>query len=126
MPSFEGNCQGLVNVTAAISFNVDAVREELICLRQRFGEAMPTREYWRIRDEMFIEAMAKQTEMLARAILQLAGAIGKTDFPNLDNQTFDTPTALDMPNFGECLSQYYCPPGYMKNAEGVCIPIEEE
>ena len=126
MPTYPGTCEGLVAVTAAISINLDAVREELICLRQRFGEALPTREYWQIRDELFVTAIAKQTELLARAILQLAAAVGKTDFPDLGNSTFTTPSALDLGDFLECFSQYYCPPGFAKNESGVCVEIEEE
>jgi hypothetical protein len=124
MPTLTADCSGLVSATVAISLNIDAVREELICLRQRFGEAFPTREYLVIRDQLMIEAMARQTEMLSRAILQLAAAVAHTSFPDLEGISFSTPESTDMGNFGECASTYYCPPGYIR-VDGVCVPIEE-
>lgn len=125
MVSFPGTCQGLVDVTAAISFNVDAVREQIICVKQLLGEALPTRDYWVTRDQLLIAALAKQTEMLSRVLLQLGAIIAHTSSPELGTMDFELPSDLDNPDFSECTSQYYCPPGYMKNESGVCVPIEE-
>lgn len=125
------NCADLVNAVnlvgayvIALTETVNALRQDVICLNETLKQAMPTREFYAEVQEKQQQVAAVQVSIINKGLNQIATAVAGQPVPETAAATFETIAASDLFPFVPCSSDFYCPPGYVKDESGNCVPIE--
>lgn len=125
MGTLPGNCTGLVAATVAVADNVNALREAVLCLTELLRQALPPKGFYVLEENARTANQAALANAIRESILAAAVTIARTD--PVESPAFDSLMLEfeDIPSFQDCTSQYYCAPGFVRNAQGVCVPISE-
>lgn len=110
------------NATLALSVNVDALREMLLCGIEFFRQAMPNREFWPKAVGALAVANLTGADNVAQQINHQTTILSGTETPSSQVSPVNILDDTDLLPFEACTSTTYCPPGQHRDEEtGECV-----
>lgn len=128
------NCDDLVaalnNIYAsniAVSENLDAIREQQICMLEFMRQALPDRNFYPKVAEGVQRAILTSSDNIAQQINHHTTIVTGTETPSSQVEPVNIIDQTDLLPFEPCTSTTFCPPGQHRDEEtGECVDDEEE